>query len=96
MGWKRVMTNGILGDKKKLRTYDSIHCPYGTTCPSHTPFKNAHPPKVKFIERISPYVYQYRCKYCGCKFSYDVTDPERCHQSELPHVKNPAFLHRKN
>jgi len=89
------MTDGIFGDKKKVLTYSDLRCPYGETCPSHMPFKNARKAKIRFVERISPYVYCYKCMYCGCKFNYDVTDPDRVHQSELPFVKNPNFLHRR-
>ena len=95
MGWKRVLTDGILGDKKKAFVYENLRCPYGETCPSHIPFKNARPARVKFVERISPNVYCYRCKYCGCKFNYDVSNPDKFHQSELPYMKNPNFLHRR-
>lgn len=96
MSWKRVITDGILGDKKKAFAYRDLHCPYGTTCPSHIPFKNAYPPKVRLVERVSPYVYQYQCQYCGCKFNYDVTDTDKFNHSELPFMKNPNFLHRRN
>jgi len=96
MGWKSVIRDGFLGDKKKLLTYQTLHCPFSVTCPSHIPFKNAHKPKIRRVERISPYVYMYKCMYCGCKFNYDVADPERVHQSELPFAVNPSFIFRKN
>ncbi len=94
MGWKKFVQT-TFGDKKKLRAYESIRCPYGTTCPSHIPFKNARRSKIKFIERISPYVHSYRCLHCGCKFNYDSADPNRFHESELPFKKNPSFIHRR-
>ena len=95
MGWKRMLTNGVFGDKKKVMAYDKIRCPFGVTCPSHIPFKNARPAKIKFIERVSPNVYKYQCRWCGCSFIYDAVNPDKVHHSELSHVKNRNFLTRR-
>ena len=95
MGWKRVLTDGIMGDKKKAMTYDAIRCPYGVTCPSHIPFKNARKPKIKLIQRISPMAYEYKCRWCGCNFVYGAVNPDKVRQKEQPHMVNDSFLHRK-
>jgi hypothetical protein len=94
MGWKRLIRES-LGDKKKLYAYRDMHCPYGVTCPSHIPFENAHPPKLKWIERVSPYVNKYKCMYCGCYVLYGCQHPDKIPEREHPHIANPAFLHRK-
>lgn len=60
-----LFLEGFLGDRGLLHTGDTFTCPYGQ-CPSNLPFDGAHKPKMKFIQKISPRVYQYRCKYCGC------------------------------
>jgi len=93
--WFKALTNGIIGDKKKAFAYRNLRCPYGVDCPSHQPFLNARPPRMKFVERVSPNVVAWKCKYCGCKVNYDMSNPDKIPQPELPYMKNPSFLHRK-
>lgn len=94
MSWRRVLTDGIMGDKKKVMAYDQIRCPFGD-CPSHIPHKNARKAKVKFVQRVSPNVYEYKCKWCGCNFAYGAINPDRVPEREQPHIANSSFLHRR-
>jgi len=95
MGWVKTfgqtLTSGMLGDKKKLKT--SLCCPY-MTCPSNHPFKGARPTRMKFVERISPYVYSYKCKWCGCKVNVSDDGPQ-ISQQEKSYIKNPFLLNRR-
>lgn len=59
-----ALTSSIFGDKNK-GWQKEFRCPY-FLCPSNQPFVGAHPAKCKFVQKISPAVYQYRCKHCGC------------------------------
>lgn len=48
------------------RTFsDKFDCPF-MLCPSNQPVSNSKPSRMKFIQRIAPRVYQYRCRHCGC------------------------------
>jgi len=96
MGWMKAFggnfVSGMMGDKKSLRT--SLRCPFGM-CPSNQPFVGALRTKMKFIERISPYVYAYRCKHCGCKVNVSADGP-KIPQQEKPYVKNPNLIIRRD
>ena len=74
MGWQWV--TDLLAPDNKKKTYWDAHCPYKLTCPSHQPIEHAHPPKLKFVQKISFFVYQYKCKYCGCLSNLSVEEPE--------------------
>lgn len=58
-----LFLDGLIGDRGK--TWTMFPCPYGL-CPSNQPVDGAKDPKWKFVQKISPRVYQYRCKHCGC------------------------------
>ena len=95
MGWKRFIPDiGILADKKKMWS-ENLRCPYHG-CPSNTPFTGARRARMKFMQRITPMVYQYKCKWCGCLVTYGADHPGKTHQSERPYVKNPALVVRKD
>lgn len=60
----QAVIGSFLGDKN--RGYqDQMRCPF-FLCESNTPHPGAHPARMKFIQKIQPTVYQYRCKDCGC------------------------------
>lgn len=64
--------SGFIGDKGKHFT--PFCCPH-FLCPSNQPFDMCRPTKMKFIQRISPRVYQYRCKHCGCLVNQGLDGP---------------------
>lgn len=68
--WDAIV-HGILGDKNK-GWQDEYRCPY-MLCPSNKHLMNPsvedgfmRTARMKFVQKISPRVYQYRCKDCGC------------------------------
>lgn len=67
--WEAI-ANSILGDKNKGWQAE-LRCCY-MLCPSNQPFAGAYPPKIKFVQKLGPTVYQYRCKSCGCTMSVSV------------------------
>jgi len=97
MGWEwKVFTNGIFGDKNKQWNKELV-CPYHS-CPSKTwvydpnfaPIEDLKVPKMKFVQRLGPNVYQYRCKYCGCTVNVGLetqVDMER-----MAHHRNPSYI----
>lgn len=91
MAWTWMPNNALA--KKHQMVMDRINCPY-MLCPSNQPFSGAHPTKLKFIQKLAPTVFQYRCKYCGCLLNYgaegyDLDDPRRAE------IFNPAFISGK-
>jgi len=93
MPWLKVLRSGIVGDEKKMWA-KRLNCPY-LLCPSNQPFEGARPSRMKFIEKIQPYVYKYKCRYCGFYIHYGADGPKIPHL-EKPHIMNPNFLHRKD
>lgn len=64
-----AFVNSFLGDKNK-GYQGQYRCPY-MLCPSNTddngsPDPGCKPARMKFVQKIQPQVYQYRCKDCGC------------------------------
>jgi len=54
----------VFGDRG--RTFqDEFNCPF-MLCPSNQPFDGAKKASMKFVQRIAPRVYQYRCRHCFC------------------------------
>lgn len=61
--------NSVFGDKNKGYQKE-FRCPY-LLCPSNTddqgkPSPGFRPGRMKFVQKLQPSVYQYRCKDCGC------------------------------
>ena len=98
MGWtwvpKRLLvsTSGFMGDKGKALA-DEMACPY-FLCPSNIPFVGAKKSKYKFVQRLSPRVYQFRCKHCGCLVIESTDGPLIPYEMRAEEL-NPAFLGRK-
>jgi len=90
--WKKVITSGITGDKKKDMNHN-LRCPYAT-CPSNQPFVSSRPPKMRFIERVQPYVHKYECRYCGFTVLVGV-EGEGIPDLEHAHMINPNLLHAR-
>lgn len=54
----------VFGDRG--RTFnDAFECPF-MLCPSNQPVSGAKKASMKFIQKIAPRVYQYRCRHCFC------------------------------
>lgn len=68
-----LFLEGILGDRGRLMT-DTFTCPF-MLCPSNQPVDGAKKPRMKFNQKISPRVYQYRCLHCGCLLNKGVDGP---------------------
>jgi len=51
---------------------------------------------MKFMQKISPTVYQFRCKYCGCPINIclESVEAEEYMQRQAA-VKNPALIDGK-
>ena len=60
----RAIVESILGDHNK-GWQKEMRCPY-MLCPSNQPEVGAKVPRMKFLQKIQPRVYQYRCQDCGC------------------------------
>ena len=77
MGWTWV--NDIMehGERKKAHNWD-IRCPvWGNPnplkgCPSNYPYRGANKPRMKFIQRMSLFLYQYKCKDCGVVTNFSI------------------------
>lgn len=65
-----ALVHSIFGDKNKGWQKEFRCCYF--LCPSNQPFVGAHPAKMKFVQKIAPTVYQYRCKHCGCLINNSV------------------------
>lgn len=75
--------------QSKTKGYQrELRCCYHL-CPSNTPVAGAYPPKMKFVQKVAPTVYQYRCKDCGCLMNNSVEITE---QGQEVHKINPAFI----
>jgi hypothetical protein len=87
--WEAIV-HSILGDKNKGWQRE-LRCPY-MLCPSNQPFVGAYPPKMKFVQKIQPSVYQYRCKSCGCMCNVSV---EIAQDGQESYKINPALISQK-
>lgn len=82
-----AMVHSIFGDKNK-GWQKELKCPY-MLCPSNQPYVGAYSPKMKFIQKLGPCVYQYRCKDCGSLVNVSV---EVAETGEEHWRINPAFV----
>ncbi len=83
----------VFGDRGRLFS-EKFGCPY-KLCPSNTPEDGSKPASMKFIQKISPRVYQYRCRHCGCllnKCDDGPLVPIDMHAQNL----NPRFIGHNN
>jgi hypothetical protein len=74
MSWG-LFNSHRLPDFRKKYFWDA-HCPYKVDCPSHKPEPHSKPPKLKFVQKVSPMVDQYRCGYCGCLVNLAIFIPD--------------------
>lgn len=88
-----TFTKGLMGDKKPMGPdVGHMECPWWSDCPSHKPFRGAKPHRNEIVERIQPYVYKIRCKYCGMMWIQDVTNPDTQEGSKSALEMNPALV----
>lgn len=88
MPWQWV--NDLLGQEGKKKDYGAERrCPYHL-CPSNQPLGVQHSPRLKFMQRVSPLVYQYRCKDCGCLVNFGVEVPDDRGINGIKHM-NPLL-----
>ena len=80
----RLLLETMLREKKYWQ--HDARCPY-MLCPSNQPFRGAHRPKLKFIQRIQPLVYQFKCKDCGCLVNIGLETEEG-----MSVKKNPSLI----
>ncbi len=83
-----LFLEGILGDRGKKWT--DFWCPF-MLCPSNQPVEHAKKPRMKFIQKIAPRVYQYRCLHCGCLLNKGL-DSEAVPADMLSWTINPSLV----
>ena len=79
----------LLTPNHKPKFYWDAHCPYKVTCPSHQPEPHAKKSKLKFVQKVSPLVYEYRCGHCGCLVMFSMLTSDEGNQ-DLKRL-NPAL-----
>lgn len=85
----------VFGDRGRTFS-DSFCCPF-MLCPSNQPISGAKKPSMKFVQRIAPRVYQYRCRHCFCLINKGEEGPavpeDRWAQNMNPKLigSNPSF-----
>lgn len=89
MSW-RALVHSIFGDNNKGWQRE-FRCPY-FLCPSNQPFVGAFPPKIKFVQKLGPSVYQYKCLHCSC--CSNVSVEANTDGTETWKI-NPAFMGKK-
>ena len=97
MSWQWV--NDLLAPSGRKRDFNwTARCPY-SECPgnmkpprvSREEWDNNLPkPKLRFVQVISPMVYQYRCGYCSCLVNISVEVPHE-NNDEIRNI-NPALF----
>lgn len=79
----------VFGDRGRTFT-DIFNCPF-MLCPSNRPFDGAKKASMKFIQRIAPRVYQYRCRHCGCLLNKGEDGPA-VPSDMTAHTLNPKLI----
>ena len=87
MAWNWV--SDLLTPDYKKKFYWDAHCPYKVTCPSHQPVEHSKKPKLKFVQKVSPMVHEYRCGHCGCLVMFSIMCPDDENQDLMR--LNPAL-----
>ena len=99
MPWDWV--NDLFAPDNRKRTHTwNVRCPFkgesrpgrGDGCPSNYPFHGANPPRIKYIQKIGLFVYQYKCKDCGAIFNVSDEIPDG---NEWINNTNPALWGNK-
>ena len=79
----------VFGDRGR-KFNDIFACPF-MLCPSNQPESGAKKPSMKFVQRIAPRVYQYRCRHCFCLLNKGEDGPAV--PSEMhAHLINPKLM----
>lgn len=88
MAWTWV-DNLFSTDNKKTDFSWDARCPY-EVCPSNQPFRGAHKSRLKYVQKVSPRVLQYRCKDCGCLTNFSIEIPDENYGHDKSRM-NPAL-----
>lgn len=83
-----LFLEGIIGDRGKKWT--SFLCPY-MLCPSNQPVFESKKTRMKFVQKLAPRVYQYKCMDCGCLLNKGM-DSEAVPSDMLSWNINPALI----
>ena len=70
MSWTWV-DNLLSNQKEKKQYFWDARCPY-MLCPSNTPYRGCHAARLKYVQKVSPMVHQYKCKDCGCLTNFSL------------------------
>lgn len=91
MAWNWIADLFSPDNKKKY--YWDVRCPY-MLCPSNWPPADSDvekkKPRLKFVQKISFFVHQYRCKDCGNLINFSVEQADDIKQSRRE--MNPALI----
>lgn len=83
----------LLTEDNTKKMYWDARCPY-MLCPSNQPERGTKKPRLKFIQKISFLIYQYRCKDCGCLTNFSIEQPDE--HEIFNKRKNPALWGHKS
>lgn len=84
-----MFLSGQLGNFKKKKQWWEFRCPY-MLCPSNQPYRGALKARMKAVMKISPTVFQYKCKDCGCLTNL-CEEPKELNQGRAEEL-NPSLL----
>lgn len=87
-----LFLDGILGDRGHL-WQDKFSCPF-MLCPSNQPIDGAKPARMKFVQKVAPRVFQYRCRWCGCLLNKSMDGPAVPEDMWAQHI-NPKLVSNK-
>ena len=91
MAWSWV--NDLLAPDNKKKDFNwDARCPY-MLCPSNQPYRGVHKPRLKFIQKVQPLVYQYKCKDCGCLVNIGVEVPD---ENNVMLTRTNPLLYKKD
>ena len=65
--------NDLFSQDHKKKTYWDARCIY-MLCPSNWPVQKKV--RLQIVQKLSMFVYQYRCRDCGCLLNLSVEQPE--------------------
>jgi len=90
MPWQWVSDLLTHGERKKTHSWD-VRCPlFG--CPSNMPYRGIHKPRLKYVQSLGLFIYQYKCKDCGNIFNVSTEKPNE--ESSINRI-NPGLFTSK-
>ena len=94
MGWQWV--NDLLAPDNKKKMYWEARCPL-SFCPSNNQDLYEEGvrgrPRLKFVQKVSFFIYQYKCKDCGnlVNIGMEQPEPEKMHFHNMLRNINPSL-----